>query len=184
MKTNAPPQPALPETANPGGDPHSRPEAPVPKAYELDESDRCILRHLQSEGRLQIRQLAARLRMPPTSVHKRLHRLQNTRYILAVEAVLDPDKFSARLLAFGKVKLEPGNQRAREAFEAAAQAHPGVMECHRLESGHDFIVKVRVADIQAYKNLMFQLMEKTEGVRGVHSLMVMEVVKQDRRIPI
>ncbi len=146
----------------------------------LDDVDRQILRTLQAEGRLQNLQLASKLHLPPSSVHKRVARLESSGYIAGFEAVLNPEKFPGMLI-FARVKLETGRPRMHEAFRAAAQAMPSVMECFVLESGY-FLLKVRVPNIKRYHHLMSQLLAEIKGTCRLHSQMVMEEIKQVRGI--
>ncbi len=170
-------------TSNPGHEDHfGRTIPPMPgEAHQaLDDIDRQILRTLQAEGRLQNLQLAAKLHLPPSSVHKRVSRLESAGYIAGFEAVLNPEKFPG-MLVFARVKLETSTPRMHEAFRAAAQAMPAVMECFVLESGY-FLLKVRVPDIKRYHHLMSQLLAEIKGACQLHSQMVMEEVKQVRGI--
>ncbi len=149
-----------------------------PGDYVLDDIDRAILRELQTDGRQQNIQLAIKLKMPPSSIHKRFRRLLETQHIQGVHAVLNPEKFRESLLVFAKVRLDAKHPRGLESFKAKVQLHSGVLECHVLDSGFECLLKVRVATMNDYRLLISRLIE--QGVCSVHSQMVMEEIKRVR----
>ena len=47
----------------------------------LDEKDRNILKLLETNGRLPIQELSSKLNIPPSTIHNRLKRMENTNVI-------------------------------------------------------------------------------------------------------
>lgn len=164
--------------------------APVPPLIEPDpddalgEADRTILRLLQANGRVPNVVLAQALQLPPSSVHKRIRRLVERRYILQFEALLSAPRLQAALLVFVQVQMDAGDEPARDHFRATVQACDSVLECHAVANGYDYLLKLRVADVGACHSLLSSLLWPLRGVRSTRTLMVMEEVKYTGRIAV
>lgn len=70
------------------------------------------------------------------------------------------------------------------AFKAAVQTRPEILECHLVAGGFDYLIKTRVADMQAYRELIGTVVWSLPGVRETHTYAVMEEVKNTARLPI
>lgn len=157
---------------------------PPPDSEDLCEIDRTILRQLQANGRMPNVALAEMLNLPPSSVHKRIRRLQEKRFILGFEALLNAAKLRSGLLAYVQVQMEGADEGARDHFRAAMQTCTGVLECHTIANGYDFLLKLRVADVAACTRLLASAVWPLRGVRNTRTFMVMEEVKHTSRIGI
>jgi Lrp/AsnC family leucine-responsive transcriptional regulator len=171
---------------HPGFPPPAPPGAakPAPEPEELCEIDRTILRHLQANGRMPNVALAQLLQLTPSSVHKRIRRLQEKSFILGFEALLNAGKLQSGLLAYVQVQMENADEHARDNFRAAMQTCNGVMECHTIANGYDYLLKLRVADVAACTRLLAAAVWPLRGVRSTRTFMVMEEVKHTGRIGI
>lgn len=58
----------------------------------LDNIDLCILRALQDDARLTVKELALKVHRSPTPVFERLKRLETQGYIRRYVAIIDADK--------------------------------------------------------------------------------------------
>ena len=87
-------------------------------------------------------------------------------------------------------RLEPGQLEALEALvaaEAGASAvrrAPEVLECHMVAGGFDYLVKTRVADMDAYRVFAGQVLWRLPGVRETRTYAVMEEVKSSAKLHI
>ncbi len=165
--------------AHPGSPAPQPPAAaePPPDPEDLCEIDRTILRQLQANGRMPNVALAELLKLPPSSVHKRIRRLQEKRFILGFEALLNADKLQSGLLAYVQVQMESSDEGVRENFRAAMQTCGSVLECHTIANGYDYLLKLRVADVGACTRLLASTVWPLRGVRSTRTFMVMEEVK-------
>lgn len=154
------------------------------EARLLDRIDRRILRALQEEGRLTNVELARRVGLSPTPCLERVRRLERADYITGYRAVLAPAKLDAALLAFVQVTLDRTTPDAFERFRAAAAARPEVLECHMVAGGFDYLLKVRVRDMAAYRHFLGETLTAIGGIAQTHTYVVMEEVKSDGSLPI
>ena len=156
-------------------------EAPT---ANLDRIDLRILQVLQADGRLSNLKLAEAVALSPTAVLARVQRLTRDGYILGYEARLDPVKLGVGMLVFVEVLLDRTTPNVFEAFTAAVQVHPQILECHMVAGGFDYLVKTRVADMQAYRDFAGTVLWQLPGVRETRTYAVMEEVKNTTRLPL
>ena len=150
----------------------------------LDKTDTKILRVLQDDGRISNLKLAEAVHLSPTAVLERVKRLTREGFILGYEARLDPAKLGAGLLVFVEVVLDRTTPDVMRAFKAAVQSRPEIMECHLVAGGFDYLLKTRVADMHAYRELLASVLWSLPGVRETHTYAVMEEVKSSTALPI
>ena len=150
----------------------------------LDKTDTKILRVLQHDGRISNLKLAEAVHLSPTAVMERVKRLTREGFILGYEARLDPARLGAGLLVFVEVVLDRTTPDVMSAFKAAVQSRPEIMECHLVAGGFDYLLKTRVADMHAYRELLASVLWSLPGVRETHTYAVMEEVKSSTALPI
>jgi len=88
------------------------------------------------------------------------------------------------MLVFVEVLLDRTTPNVFEAFKAAVQAHPQILECHMVAGGFDYLVKTRVGDMQAYRDFAGAVLWQLPGVRETRTYAVMEEVKNSARLPL
>ena len=150
----------------------------------LDRIDRKILSILQTDGRISNLRLADQVALSPTAVQARVTRLTRDGYILGYEARLNPDKLGAGMLVFIEVVLDRTTHDAMNAFKAAVQIRAEIQECHLVAGGFDYLIKTRVANMQAYRELVGSVIWALPGVRETRTYAVMEEVKNTALLPI
>ena len=153
-------------------------------ADDLDRIDRRILQVLQEDGRLSNLKLAEAVALSPTAVLARVQRLTRAGYIVGYEARLDPVKLGLGMLVFVEVLLDRTTPHVFEAFKAAVQVHPQILECHMVAGGFDYLLKTRMADMQAYRDFAGTVLWQLPGVRETRTYAVMEEVKNTARLPV
>jgi Lrp/AsnC family leucine-responsive transcriptional regulator len=151
---------------------------------DLDRIDRKILQVLQADGRISNLKLAEAVALSPAAVLARVQRLTRAGYILGYEARLDPQKLGAGLLVFVEVLLDRTSPNVFEAFKAAVQVHPQILECHMVAGGFDYLLKTRMADMAAYRAFAGTVLWQLPGVRETRTYAVMEEVKNTARLPL
>ena len=153
-------------------------------SYDLDRTDLKILRALQADGRMSNLKLAETVALSPTAVLSRVQRLTKEGYILGYEARLNPLKLGAGLMVFVEVLLDRTTPNVFEAFKAAVQVRPEIMECHMVAGGFDYLLKTRMADMGAYREFAGTVLWQLPGVRETRTYPVMEEVKNTTRLPL
>ena len=148
----------------------------------LDRIDFKILSLLQDDGRISNLKLAEAVTLSPTAVLVRVQRLTRDGYILGYEARLNPVKLGAGMMVFVEVLLDRTTPNVFEPFKAAVQVHPEIMECHMVAGGFDYLLKLRCADMSAYREFAGAVLWQLPGVRETRTYAVMEEVKHTTRL--
>jgi Lrp/AsnC family leucine-responsive transcriptional regulator len=151
---------------------------------DLDRIDLKILQVLQADGRLSNLKLAEAVALSPTAVLARVQRLTREGYILGYEARLDPVKLGLGMLVFVEVLLDRTTPNVFDAFKAAVQADPQILECHMVAGGFDYLLKTRMGDMQAYRDFAGTVLWQLPGVRETRTYAVMEEVKNSTQLPL
>ena len=149
---------------------------------EIDRIDLKILNVLQQDGRISNLKLAESVALSPTAVLARVQRLSRDGYILGYEALLNPLKLGAGMMVFVEVLLDRTTPNVFDAFKAAVQVHPEIMECHMVAGGFDYLLKTRSADMNAYRDFAGRVLWQLPGVRETRTYAVMEEVKNSARL--
>ena len=147
------------------------------ESTDIDRIDRRILDVLQRDGRISNLKLAEAVALSPTAVLARVQRLTKDGYILGYEARLNPIKLGAGMLVFVEVLLDRTSANVFEQFKAAVQVRAEIMECHLVAGGFDYLLKIRCADMNAYRQFSGDVLWQLPGVRETRTYAVMEEVK-------
>jgi Lrp/AsnC family leucine-responsive transcriptional regulator len=156
----------------------------MPGLGDLDSIDRRILQRLQEDGRISNLKLAEAVSLSPTAVLARVQRLTRDGYIEGYEARLNPRLLGAGMLVFVEVLLDRTTPHVFDEFRAAVQVRPEILECHMVAGGFDYLIKTRVADMDAYRNFAGSVLWQLPGVRETRTYAVMEEVKHSTRLHI
>ncbi len=150
----------------------------------IDTIDRKILRTLQRDGRLSNIELAERVNLSPTATAERVKRLTREGFIEGYQALLSPERLGRGMLVFVEVKLDRTTPEVFDAFATAVRRSDDVMECHMVAGGFDYLVKARVAGMEAYRAFLADIILPLPGVRETHTYAVMEEVKSTSYLPV
>jgi Lrp/AsnC family leucine-responsive transcriptional regulator len=121
---------------------------------QLDRFDIAIVKILRVDGRISVTALADKVGLTKTPCQVRLKRLQENGYITGFRAVVDPVKLGLSNVAFIEVKLNDTTEKALYAFDTAVRATPEIEMCHMIAGAFDYLLKVRTADIHAYRRVL------------------------------
>lgn len=150
----------------------------------LDRTDLKILRCLQADGRISNLKLAETVALSPTAVLARVQRLSKAGFIRGYQALLDPARLGAGLMVFVEVLLDRTTPHVFDAFKAAVQVRPEIMECHMVAGGFDYLLKTRMPDMAAYRDFAGTVLWQLPGVRETRTYAVMEEVKNTTQLPL
>ena len=154
------------------------------QSNQLDRIDRNIVRLLQRDARMAHTELARRVGLSTTPCKERVRRLEREGVIQHYQAVLDPAALDRALVVFVQIRLNRTSQDIFEEFTAAALDLPEVQECYLVSGNFDYLIKARVADMNAYRDLLGETLLTLPGVQESTSYVVMEQVKESLMLPV
>lgn len=146
----------------------------------MDAIDRKILRELIRDGRISNVDLAERVGLSPSACSRRVQELEKAGTIRGYRAVLDPVATGGGLTAYVTVGLSRHTIDWQRAFEAAMADATAVRECHNVTGAFEYILRVEVADLPAYKHFHAEVLGALPQVSTITTYMVMESPKDER----
>lgn len=154
-----------------------------PSTTQLDRIDTKILRALQGDGRLSNAALAARVNVSPATCHRRTQRLFDEGFITGVRADIAPAKVGLGTLVMVGVVLDRSTPESFVAFEGAVLRMKDVLDCNLVAGDFDYLLKIRVRDMEDFNRLHGQKLIALPGVRQTRTFFVMKLVKENARLP-
>jgi len=144
----------------------------------MDAFDRKILAVLRQDGRITFTELARRVGLSKTPCQQRVRNLVEAGVILGFRAIVDPQKLGFNHVAFTEVKLSDTREAALAEFNRAVRQIPEVEECHMIASSFDYLLKVRTADIRAYRAVLGERISSLPHVANTSTFVAMETVRE------
>jgi Lrp/AsnC family leucine-responsive transcriptional regulator len=134
------------------------------------------LKGLQADGRKSVAELAQEVNLTASPCLERVRRLEEEGYIQRYAALLNPDHLGARLVAFVAVRVDQATPGIFEKFRAVVEALEEVVECHMIAGSFDYLIKIRVADMAAYRKFCDEHLT-FPGIAQTLTYVAMEEVK-------
>ena len=147
---------------------------------DFDERSEEILRILSREGRISNIELAARVNLSPSACLRRVQELERSGVITGYRAVTDRTRTGQSFVAYVGVGLADHSRAAQEVFEQAIARAPQVRVCHIVSGMIEFLLRVEVADIAAYKRFLAEVLGEITQVRSITTYVVMGSPKDER----
>ena len=154
------------------------------QSNQLDKIDRNILRLLQQNARMPHTELARKVGLSTTPCKERVRRLERDGVIQRYQAVLNPAALDRGLVVFVQIRLNRTAQDIFEEFTARAVDLPEIQECYLVSGNFDYLLKARVADMNAYRTLLGETLLTLPGVLESTSYVVMEQVSESLMLPV
>lgn len=149
----------------------------------LDAYDLKLLTLLQEDARQTHDVLAEAVNLSPTAVTRRLKRLRNEGIIRKEVALVDPAVFGRTLRLVVNVELQRAQAPVVDAFRAAMQAAPEVLECYNVTGRQDFVLMVLVRDMSDFERFARAHLMNNPHVREFDSLVVINTCKYSTAVP-
>lgn len=150
----------------------------------LDRTDLQILKILQEDGRITVKELARRVHLSPTPVFDRMRRLEAAGIIERYTTVLNADKLGQGFIVFCSVKLRRMGKDIAHDFIDRIQDIPEVAECYNISGEFDFLLKVYAPDMHYYNEFLINVLGTIESLGSVQSCFVMNPVKTSVGLPL
>lgn len=147
---------------------------------EIDQIDRQILRELGRDARLSNVRLAERVGLSPSACLRRVQDLERSGIIKGYRPVIDRARLGAGFRAYVSVGLSSHTKASQEAFEKAVALAPEVVECHNVTGSIEYLLRIEVADIEAYKSFHTDVLGTLPTVSAITTFVVLGSPKDDR----
>jgi Lrp/AsnC family leucine-responsive transcriptional regulator len=152
------------------------------RPVNLDEKDMAILRLLQGNAKMTVREIAGLIHLSTTPVHERIKRMEDTGVILQYATLVNHSKVKKGLMAICYVSLKEHNKKSGTKFIKIIQELPEIIECYNISGEFDFMLKVVVENMDAYYDFHVNKLGQIENIGHIQSTFVMGVIKQTHRL--
>lgn len=150
----------------------------------LDAIDRQILAILQRDARIPNTELADEIGLTPAPTLRRVRRLEEEGIIKRYVALLEPRLVNRPLMIIVKVTLDKQTKQGFEDFAKIIGKCPEVLECYLCLGNTDYLLKVCVADLDAYQRFLVDTLAAIPGVKNTDSSIVVKQEKYTTSLPL
>lgn len=146
----------------------------------MDRTNQKIIRILREDGRISSTELAGKVGLSVSACLRRVQDLERRGVIKGYRAIIDRDKLEEGFTVYVTVALSDHNRASLDAFETGIRAARQVTECHQITGAVEYLLRVEVADLPAYKRFHTEVLGALPQVRAITSYIVMDSVKDER----
>jgi Lrp/AsnC family leucine-responsive transcriptional regulator len=148
----------------------------------LDSKDLSILRLLQENARITVKEISEKIHLSTTPVHERIKRMEETGVIKQYATLVDHTKVKKGLMVICYVSLKHHSKEAGDKFIKTIQELNEVIECYNISGEFDFMLKVVSEDMNAYYDFHVNRLSQIENMGHVQSVFVMGIIKQTHQL--
>ncbi len=143
----------------------------------LDKTDKKLINLLQLNSKQTTKQLSLQLNLSVTAVYERIKKLEKEGVINKYVALVNKHKIDKSFLAFCHIKLIQHTKEYVINFEREVQKIEEVSECFHTSGDYDYILKIYVKDMEAYREFMINKITALQHIGSTQSSFVMGEVK-------
>lgn len=150
--------------------------------YTLDEKDLSILRLLQKDAKLSVRDISTRINLSPTPTHERIKRLEKSGIIKEYTAVLDRKKVNKGMMVVCMIALNAHNKKMATKFIEEVCKLKEVVEFYNISGDFDFMLKILAPNMDEFHEFFVNKLSEIEGIGQTKSIFVMNSIKESTQI--
>jgi len=151
-------------------------------SYMPDKKDLFILKLLQQNARITVKEIADKIHLSTTPVHERIKRMEEAGIIKQYATLVDNAKVKKSLMVICYVSLKQHGKNAGAKFIKMINDWNEVIECYSISGEFDFMLKVVCEDMNDYYDFHVNKLSETENVGHVQSIFIMGIIKQTHQL--
>lgn len=148
----------------------------------LDRMDMSILKLLQQNARITVKEISEKVHLSTTPVHERIKRMEESGVIKQYATLVDHTKVKKGLMVICYVSLKQHSKDAGDKFIKTILELNEVVECYNISGEFDFMLKVVSEDMNAYYDFHVNKLSQIENMGHVQSVFVMGIIKQTHQL--
>ena len=149
---------------------------------QLDSIDKKIIKLLQQDSKQTTKQLSLQLNLSVTAVYERIKKLEKEDVIKRYVALINKNKIEKSFLVFCHIKLVQHSREYLSVFEKEVLKLEEVSECFHVSGDYDYILKIYVKDMKAYRDFMVNKITSLQHIGSTHSIFTIGEVKNSTAI--
>lgn len=151
---------------------------------DIDLVDKKLLCLLQENSDLSLNELAEAVNLTTTPCWKRIKKLEKLGILRQRVALLHPQKLGFSFIAFVYIKTSNHSVKWYDHFTDTVSSFAEVMEFYRMAGEYDYMMKIMVANMEAFDLLYKKLVKSIDGLIDVNSAFAMEQLKYTTALPL
>lgn len=150
----------------------------------LDDIDIKILKLLQENSKLTVKELSDKVRLSTSPTFERQKRLEKEGYIKHYGAIVDHRKLGNNIIVLCNIRLKQHTHGMIQQFMDKVQTIEQITECYNTTGEYDFLIKVYAHDMEDYQDFMLNTLGNIDCVGSLHSVIVIGEIKNSHCIPV
>jgi DNA-binding Lrp family transcriptional regulator len=150
--------------------------------FNPDNKDLAILKLLQENARITVKEISEKVLLSTTPVHERIKRMEEAGVIKQYATLVDHSKVKKGLMVICYVSLKQHGKNAGVKFIKTINELSEVIECFSISGEFDFMLKVVCEDMNAYYDFHVNKLSEIENVGHLQSVFVMGIIKQTHQV--
>jgi len=143
----------------------------------LDSIDKKLLHLLQADSKRTTKELSLKLNLSVTAVYERIKKLEREGIIDKYVVLLNKSKIEKGFVVFCHIKLIQHTKEFLTKFESEVIMLSEVQECHHVSGDYDYILKIAVKDMEAYREFLVTKLTTLQHIGSTHSTFMISEVK-------
>ena len=143
----------------------------------FDAIDTKLIELLQLDSKQTNKELSNKLNLSITAVYERIKKLENNGVIDKYVALINKEKIDKAFIAFCHIKLMQHSQEFVTKFEKEVVKIDEVVECYHISGDYDYLLKVHVKDMEAFREFMVKKLTTINHIGSTHSMFMINEVK-------
>lgn len=143
----------------------------------LDKKDLEIIRVLKENAKLSTQQISKKTKIPITTVHHRIKKLEQNGIIKSYTVVLDNKQLGKTLAAYILItvdyKLLKQNKISQQDLSAKLKKMDLVEEVDMITGGSDIILKIRVKDVDQMDEFVTKTLRNIDGIEKTQTMVIL-----------
>lgn len=149
---------------------------------QLDNIDKKLINLLQNDSKQTTKKLSLQLNLSVTAVYERIKKLEKAQVIKQYVALIHKNKIDKSFLVFCHIKLIQHAKEYVTTFEREVIKLGEVSECFHVSGDYDYILKIYVKDMEAYRDFMLTKLTALKHIGSTHSIFTIGEIKNSTAI--
>ena len=150
----------------------------------FDIVDRKLLSLLQKDSKVTTKKLSLQLDLSVTAVYERIKKLERTGVIEKYVAVINKEKINKSFVVLCDIKLVQHSNEYITKFESEVIQLDEVLECFNVSGDYDYILKVVVKNMKAYREFINTKLTKLQHIGSTHSTFIISELKHSTEVQV
>jgi len=144
---------------------------------KFDAIDNSLLELLQDDCKQTNKELSNKLMLSVTAVYERIKKLEKAEVIKKYVALVNKEKINKSFVVFCSIKLVQHTKDYVIKFEKEVAKLNEVVECYHISGDYDYLLKILVEDMEAYREFMVKKLTSIDHIGSTHSAFMINEVK-------